>query len=383
MQRSGLFFEVTARDAGCRARAGRVSTKNGAFDTPAFMPVGTAGTVKALTPRQLEEAGAEVILANAYHLFLRPGTEVIAKFGSLRRFMGWDGPILTDSGGFQIFSLQANAKVSESGVRFKSHLDGSLFTLSPEDVVDVQNVLDSDIQMVLDHFAPHPASRGQDEKALCLTSAWALRARERFSRTNRDNFQFAIVQGGLHEDLRERSMLELAAIDFDGYAIGGLSVGESKADFHRILKPLAPRLPEAKPRYLMGSGTPEDIFFAVENGMDMFDCVLPSRNARNGTLFSSRGKVKIKNERYKSDLQPVDEHCRCYTCRNFSRAYLRHLFMSREILASILNTIHNIHFYLDFMAKIRYAISSQKFIELKENFLALYKGDQNEWSDPE
>jgi queuine tRNA-ribosyltransferase len=368
-------FDVTARDRCGAARGGRVTTQNGAFDTPAFMPVGTAGAVKALTPQQLQEAGAQVILANTYHLFLRPGTAVIGRFGSLRRFMGWPGPILTDSGGFQIFSLRANARVGENGVRFRSHLDGSAFTLTPEDVVDVQNALDSDIQMALDHFAPHPASRAQDEKALRLTGAWAARARERFLATNRGNAQFAIVQGGLHPDLRERSLRELAAMDFEGYAVGGLSVGESTADFQRILRPLAVELPAAKPRYLMGSGTPEDILFAVESGMDMFDCVLPSRNARNGTLFTSRGKVRIKNEKHKADPRPLDEACGCYSCRNFSRAYLRHLFISREILASILNTIHNIHFYLDFMAKIRYAIESANFREFKENFLALYKGD--------
>lgn len=370
-----MFFKTSAQDDRCSARCGRIHTKNGGIDTPIFMPVGTAGTVKALTPQQLSDAGAQIILANTYHLFLRPGTEVIRKFSSLHRFMGWNGPILTDSGGFQIFSLQANARVGADGVRFKSHLDGSLFTLAPEDVVDIQNVLDSDIQMVLDHFATHPASRAQDEKALELTGLWAARARGRFLKTNRGNFQFGIVQGGLHQDLRERSLAQLAAMDFDDYAIGGLSVGESQAEFQRILAPLAPELPEAKPRYLMGSGTPEDILFAVEHGVDMFDCVLPSRNARNGTLFGSRGKVKIKNEKYKGDMRPVDESCSCYACRNFSRAYLRHLFISREILASILNTIHNIHFYLDFMAKIRYAIQSHKFIEFKEDFLALYKGD--------
>jgi queuine tRNA-ribosyltransferase len=368
-----MFFATTARETGCPARAGRILTKNGAIDTPAFMPVGTAGTVKALTPRPLEEAGAQVILANTYHLFLRPGHEVIGRFGSLRRFMGWNGPILTDSGGFQIFSLQDKARVGESGVRFKSHLDGSSFSLTPEDAVDIQNTLDSDIQMALDHFAPHPATRLQDEKALRLTSAWAARARERFLKTNRNNHQFAIVQGGLREDLRRRSLQELAAMDFDGYALGGLSVGESQADFYRIVKALAPELPAEKPRYLMGAGTPEDILLAVENGVDMFDCVLPSRNARNGALFTSRGRVRIKNEKYKDDHRPLDEACACYTCRNFSRAYLRHLFISREILASILNTVHNIHFYLDFMAKIRYAIASRKFIEFKENFLALYK----------
>ncbi|MCX6558174.1 MAG: tRNA guanosine(34) transglycosylase Tgt [Candidatus Aminicenantes bacterium] len=370
-----MFFTQTGRDERCSARTGRSETKRGGIDTPVFMPVGTAGTVKALTPRQLDEAGAQIILANTYHLFLRPGTEVIKPFGSLHRFMAWDKPILTDSGGFQVFSLRANARVDERGVSFKSHLDGSSFFLTPEAVVDVQNIFDSDIQMVLDHFAPHPASRSQDEKAMHLTSHWAARAREHFLKTNRGNFQFAIIQGGLHADLRERSLQELRAMDFDGYAIGGLSVGESLSEFQQTLQPLAPRLPAGKPRYLMGSGTPEDILFAVEHGVDMFDCVLPSRNARNGTLFTSRGRVRIKNEKYRFDEQALDGACSCYTCRLFSRAYLRHLFQSREILASILNTIHNIHFYLDFMTKIRYAIQSHKFIEFKENFLALYKGD--------
>jgi queuine tRNA-ribosyltransferase len=370
-----MFFTQTGRDERCSARTGRVETKKGGIDTPVFMPVGTAGTVKALTPRQLDEAGAQIILANTYHLFLRPGTEVIKPFGSLHRFMAWDKPILTDSGGFQVFSLRANARVDDRGVRFKSHLDGSSFFLTPEAVVDVQNILDSDIQMVLDHFAPHPASRIQDEKAMCLTSRWAAMAREHFLKTNRGNYQFAIIQGGLHADLRERSLQELQAMDFDGYAIGGLSVGESLHEFQQTLQPLAPRLPAGKPRYLMGSGTPEDILFAVEHGVDMFDCVLPSRNARNGTLFTSRGRVRIKNEKYRCDEQALDGACSCYTCLHFSRAYLRHLFQAREILASILNTIHNIHFYLDFMTKIRYAIQSHKFIEFKENFLALYKGD--------
>ena len=370
-----MFFETTAKESSCSARTGQIITKNGRIATPVFMPVGTAGTVKALTPQQLSEAGAQIILANTYHLFLRPGTEVIKQFASLHRFMAWDKPILTDSGGFQIFSLRANAQVDDQGVRFKSHLDGSSFFLSPEAVVDIQNILDSDIQMVLDHFAPYPAIRSQDEKALRLTSHWARRAREHFLMTNQHNFQFAIIQGGLHADLREQSLQELSVMDFDGYAIGGLSVGENQQEFRQILQPLAPRLPADRPRYLMGSGTPEDILFAVENGVDMFDCVLPSRNARNGTLFTSRGRVKIKNEKYKCDPQPLDEDCQCYTCRHFSRAYLRHLFIAREILASILNTIHNIHFYLDFMTKIRYAIKSKKFIEFKENFLTLYKGE--------
>ena len=264
------------------------------------MPVGTAGTVKALTPQQLADAGAQIILANTYHLFLRPGCDVIKKFASLHRFMAWDKPILTDSGGFQIFSLQANARVSESGVRFKSHLDGSLFTLSPEDVVDVQNILDSDIQMVLDHFAPHPASRAQDERALGLTSLWAARAREHFLKTGRGNFQFGIIQGGLHGDLRQQSLAELTAMDFDGYAIGGLSVGESLGDFHRILAPLAPELPAAKPQIPDGFRDSRRYPLRCGERHGHVRLRLPSRNARNGTLFTSRGKVKIKSRDIKA-----------------------------------------------------------------------------------
>jgi queuine tRNA-ribosyltransferase len=289
--------------------------------------------------------------------------------------MSWSRPILTDSGGFQIFSLNKNARVSREGVRFKSHLDGSSFFLSPETVVDIQNDFGSDIQMALDYFAQYPAARGDDEKALDITSDWAARARERFLKTNRDNFQFGIIQGGLYEDLRRRALEILVGIGFDGYAIGGLSVGESRRDFERILDDLMPILPESMPRYLMGSGTPEEILFAVERGVDMFDCVLPSRNARNGTLFTWSGKVRIKNEKHKSDRGPVDDRCLCYTCRHYSRGYLRHLFMSREILSSVLNTIHNVHFYLDFMSKIRYSIQSDKFTDFKETFLALYRGE--------
>ncbi len=372
-----MLFQVLHRDPRTAARCGLLATKNGLAATPLFMPVGTAGTVKALTVAQLQEAGAQVILGNTYHLFLRPGPAVIARFGSLHRFIGWKGPILTDSGGFQIFSLGDKARVRGDGVEFRSHLDGSLFHLTPETVVDIQNGLDSDIQMVLDHFAAHPATVEQDRRAAQLTAAWAARARDRFLKTNRRNFQFAIVQGGLHHDLRHRSLLDLAAVGFDGYAVGGLSVGESRAEFERVLGHIAPLLPADRPRYLMGSGTPEEILFAVEHGIDMFDCVLPSRNARNGTLFTAAGKVRIKNEKYKLDPRPLDEACRCYTCRHASRAYLRHLYMAREILSSVLNTIHNIHFYLDFMAGIRYAIQSGRFPEFKEGFLSLYhKGDR-------
>jgi queuine tRNA-ribosyltransferase len=370
-----MFFLPNKKDSRTSARTGVLETKMGTIQTPVFMPVGTAGTVKALTVEQLETIGAEIILANTYHLFLRPGLDVIRRFGSLHRFMSWSRPILTDSGGFQIFSLNENARVSREGVKFKSHLDGSSFFLSPETVVDVQNDFGSDIQMALDYFAHYPAARGDDEKALDITSEWAARARERFLETNRDNFQFGIVQGGLYEDLRRRALETLVGIGFDGYAIGGLSVGESRRDFERILDNLAPLLPESTPRYLMGSGTPEEILFAVERGIDMFDCVLPSRNARNGTLFTWSGKVKIKNEKHKLDRGPLDDRCPCYTCRRYSRGYLRHLFMSREILSSVLNTIHNVHFYLDFMSKIRYSIQSDKFADFKETFLALYRGE--------
>ncbi|MCP4151308.1 MAG: tRNA guanosine(34) transglycosylase Tgt, partial [bacterium] len=339
---------------------------------PIFMPVGTAGAVKALTKEKLEEIGAQIILGNTYHLFLRPGLDVFRKFGSLHAFSGWDKPILTDSGGFQIFSIKSNSKVTEEGVRFKSHLDGSSFFLSPEDVVDVQNIYDSDIQMVLDNFAGSPATREEDEFALKITHLWAKRAREHFLKTNKNNFQFAIIQGGLHTDMRERSLETLKGIGFDGYAVGGLSVGESGEDFERIIRFIVPKMPQDKPHYLMGSGTPEEILLAVEQGIDMFDCVMPTRNARNGCLFTSKGKLSIKNERFKFDEKPLDPQCDCYTCKNFSRAYLRHLYISKEINSSILNSIHNIRFYLDFMSNIRYSIELNSFNEFKNNFINSY-----------
>lgn len=368
-----MFFSLLHQDPGSGARAGIISTRRGEIETPIFMPVGTAGAVKALIPQTLEQLGAQIILGNTYHLFLRPGAGVIRSFGSLHAFSGWERPILTDSGGFQIFSINANFTVRESGVSFKSHIDGSMHQLSPEEVVDIQNVYDSDIQMVLDNFAGHPASRAQDENALYITSLWAKRARKRFLETNRNNFQFAIVQGGLYTDLREQSAQELRDSDFDGYAVGGLSVGESREEFERIVRFTLPLLPAEKPRYLMGCGSPEEILTAVESGADMFDCVLPTRNARNGCLFTSRGKLSIKNERYKMDPAPLDPDCDCYTCRRFSRALLRHLYIAGEINASILNSIHNIHFYLDFMSKIRYSIKLSKFIEFKNQFLEAFK----------
>jgi queuine tRNA-ribosyltransferase len=369
-----MFFTIKHRDKETRARNGLLTTQHGLIETPVFMPVGTGGTVKALTPDQLIDSGAQIILGNTYHLNLRPGMDVIKSFTSLHRFMAWPGPILTDSGGFQIFSLKDNSRVEKNGVTFKSHIDGQTIFLSPENVVDIQNTLNSDIQMVLDYFKPPPASRKAEEEALSLTHDWAQRARQHFLNSNRNkNAQFAIIQGGLFNDLRAESARILSEMNFEGYAIGGLSVGESKADFEMVIDGLLPLMPEQKPRYLMGSGTPEDILMAVEMGVDMFDCVLPTRNARNGTLFTSRGKLAIKNEKFKYDTKPIDPSCACYTCRNFSRAYLRHLYQSKEISSAVLNTLHNLNFYLDFMSKIRYAIKQFTFKSFKENFLSLYK----------
>jgi queuine tRNA-ribosyltransferase len=368
-----MGFEILFSPDENGPRTGRLTTTRGTVLTPAFMPIATAGAVKAQTPAHLEQAGAQMILANTYHLFLRPGMEVIRRFGGLHRFMSWEKPILTDSGGFQIFSLKGNARVNGRGVAFKSHIDGTPFTLTPEEVVDIQNTLGSDIQMVLDYFPAHPSTREEDARALSITNAWALRARERFEDSGSPNQQFAIVQGGLHGDLRREAIDELRTREFEGYAIGGLSVGESREDFERVIDSLLPHMPESSPRYLMGSGTPGEMLFAIERGVDMFDCVLPTRNARNGTLFTSRGKLAIKNERFKLDEAPPDPDCGCYTCRHFSRAYLRHLYLSKEINAAVLNTIHNVHFYLDFTAKIRYAIEQSKFFEFKERFLSLFE----------
>lgn len=355
------------------ARRGRISTRRGDIETPVFMPVGTAGAVKGVTPDMLINLGASIILGNTYHLFLRPGPEVLKKYGSLHNFISWKRPVLTDSGGFQIFSIKGNSKVTADGVEFKSHLDGSRFFLTPEKVVDIQNIFDSDIQMVLDNFAPYPSTTEENREALRITGIWAERARRRFLETNRENFQFGIVQGGLDEGMRQESLEALKKIGFDGYAVGGLSVGEKREEFERIVSFVVPVMEEDKPRYLMGSGTPEEILFAVDKGIDMFDCVMPTRNARNGSLFTFSGKISIKNEKFKFDTSPVEKNCTCYTCRNFSRAYLRHLYISKEINSSILNTIHNLHFYLDFMSQIRYSIEKKKFSEFKEKFLLKYE----------
>ncbi len=365
----GFSFELLNRDPGCEARLGRIKTPHGEVATPNFMPVGTQGTVKALTPLQLKEAGAEIILANTYHLYLRPGNRLVRDLGGLHRFMNWSGPILTDSGGYQIYSLADLRKITEEGVIFRSHLDGSRHLLTPEKAIEIQQDLGADIAMCLDECTGYPVSFAEAQRSLELTNRWAKRCRE--AARSPDQAVFGIIQGGVFPELRRRAIAELAALDFEGYALGGLSVGEPKEDLLRILDFAAPLLPADKPRYLMGAGLPEDLLWGAERGIDLFDCVIPTRSARNGLLFTKRENVVIKNAIYKEDGNPLDSSCSCYTCRNFSRAYLRHLFMAKEILAMILNTIHNVSHYLGLMRGIREAVGRGKFREFKDGYLAL------------
>ena len=347
-----MKFAVSHRDGA--ARRARLELAHGAVDTPAFMPVGTYGTVKAMSPAELKDVGAQIVLGNTFHLWLRPGTEVIAKHGGLHRFMGWDGPILTDSGGFQVFSLGALRKITEEGVKFASPVNGDRLLLTPEESMRVQRALDSDIAMVFDDCTPHPATHKQAEKSAQLSLRWAERSKRAFEGSR--NALFGIVQGSVYEDLREESLAGLEALGFDGYAIGGLAVGEPKGERERVLAHTAPRLPEDRPRYLMGMGTPEDLVAAVLAGVDMFDCVLPTRNARNGWLYTRHGEVKIRNARWRDDPAPLDAQCACYACRNFSRAYLHHLQKASEILGARLNTLHNLHYYQELMRELRAAI---------------------------
>jgi len=350
-------FERLSQSAG--ARTGRLTTSHGEVSTPAFMPVATAASVKSLTPRQVEELGAEIILSNTYHLMLRPGADLVAALGGLHRFMSWGKPVLTDSGGFQVASLSALRRVSDEGVLFRSHLDGSLHSLTPERAVEIQEKLGSDVAMVLDECLLYPADRSDARAAAFRSLDWAARSNRVRSRP--DQALFGIVQGGAFEDLRRENARALVELDFDGYGVGGLAVGEPKELTRAMTAVSTAELPEDRPRYLMGAGTPVDILESVALGIDMFDCVLPTRNARNGTLFTSAGKIAIKNARYASDESPLDPECRCYTCSSFSRAYLRHLFVAREMTASTLNTIHNLHFYLDLMRRIRLAIEEDRF----------------------
>lgn len=351
-----INFAIKKTDEG--ARLGMIRTNRGAINTPAFMPVGTNATVKAMTPVEMKGLGAEVLLSNTYHLYLRPGYDVISEVGGLHKFMQWEGPILTDSGGFQVFSLAQLRKIKDDGVEFRSHIDGSLHFLTPELVMEIQGALGSDIAMVFDECTPYPADKEYALNSLKLTTAWARRCNEA---KNNNQALFGIVQGGMFKDLRKKSAEELMEMDFDGYALGGLSVGEPKALMYEIINYATPQLPRDKPRYLMGIGDLMDVLEAVAAGIDMFDCVMPTRNARNGTLFTSRGRISIKREEFKKDPGPLDPDCTCYTCSNFSRAYLRHVYMSKEIISMRLNTIHNIHFFLEFFSKMREAIDNSEF----------------------
>ncbi|HVF62888.1 MAG TPA: tRNA guanosine(34) transglycosylase Tgt [Casimicrobiaceae bacterium] len=365
-------FEVLATDG--RARRGRLTLARGVVDTPIFMPVGTYGTVKAMAPDELRQLNAQIVLANTFHLWLRPGTDVIAAHGGLHRFMGWDRPILTDSGGFQVFSLGALRKIEEEGVRFASPVNGDRLFLTPEISIQVQRAFDSDIVMAFDECTPFPAARDEVAASMQLSMRWA--ARSKAAHAGNANALFGIVQGGMHADLRDESLGMLGSIGFDGYAIGGLSVGEPKETMRAIIDHVAPRMPTAHPRYLMGVGTPEDIVAGVAAGIDMFDCVLPTRNARNGHLFTRFGDIRIRNARYRSDTSPLDASCRCYTCANFSRAYLHHLQRVNEILGARLATIHNLHYYLDLLAGLREAIADHRFDALAAAFHADRRGKQ-------
>lgn len=365
---SGSPYTLHSQSSDCAARRGEVRTLHGTVQTPVFMPVGTQATVKGVTPENLKELGAEIILGNTYHLYIRPGHELIRSFGGLHRFMNWDRPILTDSGGFQIFSLKDLTKITEKGAAFKSHHDGSKLFLSPEDAVAVQEALGSDIMMCLDTCIPYPATREEAIASTDLTGRWAKRSRA--AHQERGQLLFGIIQGGMYPDLRAKAVAELVEIGFDGYALGGLSVGEPAELMMEITEEIAALMPADYPRYLMGVGTPENLVEAVYRGIDMFDCVMPTRNARNGMLFTSSGRLVIKNARHQDDQRPVDEECDCYTCRNYSRAYLRHLFMAREILSSHLNTIHNLHYYVGLMARIRKAIEEDRFSQFRRDFYA-------------
>ncbi len=363
-----MQFRVLATSGA--ARCGRLELAHGTVETPVFMPVGTYGTVKAMAPDELVELGAQIVLGNTFHLWLRPGIEVIATHRGLHGFMGWRRPILTDSGGFQVWSLGALRKIDEAGVTFASPVNGDKLLLTPEISMQMQRALDADVAMVFDECTPYPATRGDAARSMELSLRWARRSRAEFDTLANPNALFGIVQGGMHEDLRDESLAGLEAIGFDGYAIGGLSVGEPKTDMLRVLDHIAPRLPPVRPRYLMGVGTPEDIVAGVAGGIDMFDCVLPTRNARNGHLFTRYGDVRIRNAAHRADPRPLDPNCGCYACRNFSRAYLHHLQRVNEILGARLNTIHNLHYYLTLVAELRSAIAADRLSAYAAAFAA-------------
>ncbi|MDD5688555.1 MAG: tRNA guanosine(34) transglycosylase Tgt [Elusimicrobia bacterium] len=370
-------FELKKKDG--FARSGILHTPHGDIETPFFMPVGTLGTVKTLSPKELIEIGSQIMLANTYHLYLRPGTEIIKQAGGLHKFIGWGKPILTDSGGFQVFSMKGLRKITEDGVEFTSHIDGSKHFFSPEKVIEIQSILGSDIMMVLDECVSYPIEHDYAKASVELTLKWARRSKKVFLSSQVlefSNLLFGIVQGSTYIDLRKESAEKTVEIGFDGYAIGGLSVGEPNNLMYEIVSETEKFLPENKPRYLMGVGSPENLWECVERGIDMFDCVLPTRNARNGQAFTSTGKINIRNAEYKNDFSPLDLECDCYTCKNFDRAYLNHLFRTEEMLGLRLNTLHNLHFVLGLMDKMRKSIEAGSFLEAKRDFLKKYKKEE-------
>ncbi len=370
-----IKFELLKESKECKARLGKITTPHGEIETPIFMPVGTRATVKTMTPDEVKDLGAQIILGNTYHLHLRPGEDLVEKAGGLHKFMNWDGPILTDSGGFQVFSLGDRRKITEEGVEFRSHIDGSKKFISPEKSMEIQNKLGSDIMMCFDECAPYPADYDYVKKSMEMTTRWAKRCKEAHKNTDKQAL-FGIVQGGMYKDLREISAKALVELDFPGYAVGGLSVGEPKELMNEMLDFTVPFLPKDKPRYLMGVGSPDYLFDAVIRGIDMADCVLPTRIARNGTAMTSGGKLVVKNAKFKEDFTPLDPECDCYTCKNYSRAYLRHLFNVDEILGPRLLTIHNLYFLINLMENIREAIRNDNLLEYREEFYKKYGYDE-------
>ena len=370
-----LTFELLKTDESGHARRGRITLPHGVVETPVFMPVGTQATVKSLTPADLtDDIGAQIILGNTYHLMLRPGADNIETLGGLHKFMAWDRPILTDSGGFQVWSLGALRKIEEHGVHFQSHIDGARWFLGPKESMEIQRKLGSDIIMAFDECTPYPATYEEARDSMQLSMRWAAECREHLP-VNSTQALFGIVQGGMYDDLRLESLKAVADIDFEGIAIGGLSVGEPKEEMLATLDALAPHLPTEKPRYVMGVGTPDDLIEGINRGIDMFDCVMPTRNARNGTIFTDHGKINIKNLKHQMDGRPIMENCDCYTCTHFSRAYLRHLYMAKEILSSRLNSLHNLHYYCGLMRRARGAIEEERWPQFRDQFLATYRGD--------
>jgi len=367
---AAIRYELIKECKQSGARLGRLHTPHGIIETPIFMPVGTQATVKAISPEELKDMNAQIILSNTYHLFLRPGHELVKQAGGLHKFMNWDRPILTDSGGFQVFSLGDMRKITEEGVEFRSHIDGSKKFLSPEIAMEIQNCLGSDIMMAFDECAPFPADHDYVKKSLERTTRWAKRCIEAHNRPE-DQALFGIIQGGMYKDLREQSAAELIALDFPGYAVGGLSVGEPKDLMYEVLDYTTPLMPKDKPRYLMGVGTPDALIEGVIRGIDMFDCVMPTRMGRNGTALTSQGRVTIKNAKHFDDFSALDPNCDCYTCRNYTRAYLRHLYKANEMLSARLMSIHNLHFLLNFMKDVRQAIMDDRLLDFRNEVMEM------------